>query len=157
MCQQTTKQGYRCTLILPVFSSIRGGNVNPDWGLENIESYCKKNLQWKKLQLVSPVIDLAKGYHTFTHKLYPSTIQIAKRFHVNRHMTVALQIVRKKIQNELCTFACHRLKIQFPLLGKRANQLSEIEAKLVNHFFQYADLLHVVYKMERIVFYSVHL
>ena len=40
-------------------------------------------------------MDLAKGYHAFIKEIYPSAIRIADRFHVNRYVTEALQLVRK--------------------------------------------------------------
>ncbi|MBE1556910.1 transposase [Filibacter limicola] len=42
--------------------------------------------------------------------------------------------------------ARQQLKRNFRLIGKRADQLSEKEAKLVNQFLQYSETLRAVYE-----------
>lgn len=128
---------------------LRGGSfldVIPGRRLNELRSYYQENPQWKDLQPVAVVMDLAKGYHTFIEEVYPSAIRIANRFHVNRYVTEALQVVRKQVQKDLSPRIRQQLKQNYRLLGKRADQLSEKVAAMVNQFLQYSDALRAVYK-----------
>ncbi|MCY9594079.1 transposase [Paenibacillus chitinolyticus] len=65
---------------------------------------------------------------------------------MNRYVTEALQIVRKRVQKDLSPRARQQLKHHYRLLGKGADQLSEREAGLVKQFLQYSDILCAVYQ-----------
>ena len=83
---------------------LRGGtilDVIPGRRLEELRKYYQENPQWADLQPIAAVMDLAKGYHTFIKEVYPSAIRIANRFHVNRYVKEALQVVRKQVQKDL--------------------------------------------------------
>lgn len=128
---------------------LRGGtllDVIPGRRLEELRTYYQENPGWADLQPLAVVMDLAKGYHTFIKEVYPSAIRIADRFHVNRYVTEALQVVRKQVQKGLSPRARQQLKHHYRLLGKRADQLSEKEAGLVKQFLQYSDILCAVYQ-----------
>lgn len=128
---------------------LRGGtflDIIPGRTLEELHSYYQEHPLWTDLQPVAVVMDLAKGYHTFIKEIYPSAIRIADRFHVNRYVTEALQLVRKQVQKNLSPRARQQLKLHHRLLGKRSDQLTEKEAELVNHFLQYSDILCGVYE-----------
>jgi transposase len=91
---------------------LRGGtflDVIPGRTLEELRSYYQKNPLWADLQPTAVVMDLAKGYHTFIKEVYPSAIRIADRFHVNRYVTEALQLVRKEVQKDLTPRARQQL------------------------------------------------
>lgn len=128
---------------------LRGGtflDVIPGRKLEDLRAYYQVYPEWAALQTVAVVMDLAKGYHAFIAEAYPSAIRIADRYHVNRYVTEAIQIVRKQVQTDLPSHARKQLKQNFRLLGKRADQLTEKEAKLVDQFLKYSDVLRAVYE-----------
>ncbi|HJV15873.1 MAG TPA: ISL3 family transposase [Bacillales bacterium] len=128
---------------------LRGGSfldVIPGRTLEELHSYYQKNPLWVDLKPTAVVMDLAKGYHTFIKEIYPNAIRIADRFHVNRYVTEALQLIRKQVQKDLSTRARQQLKLNYRLLGKRSDQLSKKETILVNQFLQYSDDLRAVYE-----------
>ncbi|PMC37489.1 transposase [Bacillus sp. UMB0899] len=127
---------------------LRGGtflDIIPGRTLEELRSYYQKNALWVDLQPTAVVMDLAKGYHTFIKVVYPSAIRVADRFHVNRYVTEALQVIRKQIQKDLTPHARQQLKQNDRLLGKRNDQLSDKEMELVNQFLHYSTDLHAVY------------
>lgn len=128
---------------------LRGGtflDVIPGRTLAELRSYYQENPLWAELQPAAVVMDLAKGYHTFIQEVYPSAIRIADRFHVNRYVTEALQLVRKQVQKDLPPRARQQLKQNHRLLGKRNDQLSDKEAGFVNQFLQYSEVLRAVYE-----------
>lgn len=128
---------------------LRGGtflDIIPGRRLDELRAYDQVNPKWRELQPAAVVMDLAKGYHTFIKELYPSATRIADRFHVNRYVTEALQVVRKQVQKELSPRARHQLKQNCRILGKRADQLSEKETKLISQFLQYSEILRLVYE-----------
>ncbi|ANU12059.1 hypothetical protein BBH88_18245 [Planococcus antarcticus DSM 14505] len=128
---------------------LRGGtflDIIPGRRLDELRAYDQVNPKWRDLQPAAVVMDLATGYHTFIKELYPSAIRIADRFHVNRYVTEALQVVRKRVEKELASRARHQLKQHHRILGKRADQLSEKENKLVSQFLQYSEVLRKVYE-----------
>lgn len=128
---------------------LRGGtflDVIPGRKLEDLRAYYQANPEWAALQPVAVVMDLAKGYHAFIAETYPSAIRIADRYHVNRYVTETLQIVRKQVQTDLSPHARKQLKQNFRLLGKRADQLTGKEVKLVEQFLSYSDVLRAVYE-----------
>lgn len=91
-------------------------------------------------------MDLAKGYHSFIKEVYPSAIRIADRFHVNRYVTEALQLVRKHVQKNLSSFARVHLKQNHRILGKRFDQLTNQELVTLKQLLQYSDTLREVYE-----------
>lgn len=128
---------------------LRGGtflDVIPGQRLEELRAYYQENPQWAALQPVAVVMDLAKAYHSFIAEVYPTAIRIADRYHVNRYVLETLQNVRKQVQVDLSSRAPQQLKQNFRLLGKRADQLSKKEAKLIHQFLQYSDILRAVYE-----------
>ncbi|HEY4549327.1 MAG TPA: ISL3 family transposase [Bacillus sp. (in: firmicutes)] len=128
---------------------LRGGtflDVIPGRKLEELRAYYQENPLWADLQPTAVVMDLAKGYHTFIKEVYPSATRIADRFHVNRYVTEALQLVRKEVQKDLTPRARQQLKQNHRLLGKRNDQLSDKEVGLVNPFLQYSEVLRAVYE-----------
>lgn len=128
---------------------LRGGtflDVIPGRKLEELRAYYQENPLWADLQPTAVVMDLAKGYHTFIKEVYPSATRIADRFHVNRYVTEALQLVRKEVQKDLTPRARQQLKQNHRLLGKRNDQLSDKEVGLVNQCLQYSEVLRAVYE-----------
>ena len=88
---------------------------------------------------------MAKAYHTFAENMYPTAIRIADRYHVNRYVTEALQAVRKFVQKQLSPFAKKDLKQHFRILGKRRDQLEDVEKRILHRLLQYTEILHQVY------------
>ncbi len=121
-------------------------DVIPGRTLEDLRSYYLLHPEWAALQPTAVVMDLAKGYHTFVKEVYPSAIRIADRFHVNRYVTEALQLVRKQVQKTLSSRARQRLKQHHRVLGKRRDQLSDDEQTLVRQLLHYSDVLQEVYE-----------
>jgi len=81
-------------------------------------------------------MDLAKAYHTFAENMYPTAIRIADRYHVNRYVTEALQAVRKFVQKQLSPFAKKDLKQHFRILGKRRDQLEDVEKRILHRLLR---------------------
>ena len=99
---------------------LRGGtflDVIPGRTLEELRSYYQKNPLWADLQPTAVVMDLAKGYHTFIKDVYPSAIRIADRFHVNRYVTEALQMVRKQGTEGTYSSCTPTIKAESPTTG----------------------------------------
>lgn len=161
VCQEQAKTSSRLVLGIDDFAirkghtyntglhDLRGGaflDIIPGRRLDELRAYDQANPRWRELQPAAVVMDLAKGYHTFIKELYPAAIRIADRFHVNRYVTEALQVVRKQVQKELSPRARHQLKLHHRVLGKRADQLSEKETNLIIQFLQYSEVLRRVYE-----------
>ena len=111
-----------------------------------LKDYYKKQPIWCTLDPIVEVMDLATGYHTFVKEMYPHTIRIADRFHVNRYVTEALQHVRKHIPKDLSPSAKADVKQHSQLLGKGHEQLSNKERVNLKRQLGYAQLLRRVYE-----------
>jgi len=160
-CKEQAEQSHQLVLGIDDFAIRKGHTYNtglhdlrgrtildviPGRTLEELRTYYQENPLWTDLRPTAVVMDLAKGYHTFIKEVYPSAIRIADRFHVNRYVTEALQLVRKQVQKDLTPRARQQLKQNHRLLGKRNDQLSEKEAQLVHQFLQYSEILRAVYE-----------
>lgn len=114
--------------------------------LEELRSHYQFHPELATLQPKAVVMDLAKGYHAFIKEVYPTAIRIADRFHVNRYIMEALQLVRKQVQKTLSPFARMQLKQNHRLLGKRYDQLSSQEKQGLKVLLRYSKTLRDVYK-----------
>lgn len=114
--------------------------------LEELRSHYRVHPELAALQPTAVVMDLAKGYHNFIKEAYPAAIRIADRFHVNRYVTEALQLVRKQVQKILSTFARLQLKQNHRILGKRYDQLSDQEQITLRQLLHYSETLRAVYE-----------
>lgn len=127
---------------------LRGGtflDVIPGRRIEELKTYFTTQPVLCALNPVAIVMDLAKAYHTFAKTMYPGAIRIADRYHVNRYVTEALQTVRKSVQKQLSPFAKKDLKQHFRILGKRCDQLTGEEQRILQRLLQYSKILRQVY------------
>lgn len=121
-------------------------DVIPGRTLEELHSYYRIHPELGALQPTAVVMDLAKGYHNFVKEVYPAAIRIADRFHVNRYVMEALQVIRKQVQKSLSTYARLYLKQNNRILGKRFDQLSVEEQSILKQLLHYSDTLRTVYE-----------
>lgn len=128
---------------------LRGGSfldIIPGRTMQELEQYYEQHPEWGELQPTAVVLDLARGYHRFIQKVYPEAIRIADRYHVNRYVTHALQLVRKEVQKNLAPHAKKQLKKYQRLLGKRQDSLTEAETKKLALLLSYSSFLSQTYE-----------
>ena len=120
-------------------------DVIPGRTIEELKKYFVDS----PLALLNPkaiVMDLAKAYHSFAKEIFPNAIRVADRFHVNKYVIEALQNTRKTIENQLTPYAKKNLKLNFKILGKRQDQLTKEEFKLLQEILSYSNELKSVYE-----------
>ncbi len=88
-------------------------DIIPGRTILELEAYFSEQVTLCALKPIAIVMDLAKAYHTFAKKIFPATIRIADRYHVNRYVTEAIQAVRKSVQKRLNPFAKKGFKTTF--------------------------------------------
>lgn len=105
---------------------------------------------------IAVVMDLAKYYHTFAEEIFPNSIHIADRFHVNRYKLDALQDVRRRTSINLSPRNRVILKQNKNLLSRRYDSLSADEIKLLGQLSAMSLELEKVYiwKEELIEWYD---
>lgn len=121
-------------------------DIIPGRTINELEAYFRDQSSLRALKPRAIVMDLAQAYHTFAKTMFPEAIRIADRYHVNRYVTEALQAVRKSVQKEVSPFAKKDLKQHIRILGKRNDQLSIDERKVLERLLQYSSILRHMYE-----------
>lgn len=124
-------------------------DIIPGRTIEALKAYFEDS----PLVLLNPkavIMDLARAYHTFIKEVYPLAIRVADRFHVNRYVTEALHNVRKSTEKILAPHARKKLKSNARILGKRFDELSAQEEKILYELLAYNKELKVVYEWKEL-------
>lgn len=171
VCQEQAETSKNLVLGIDDFAIRKGHSYNtglhdlrnntfleviPGRTIEELLAYFANHPTWRALQPCAVVMDLAKSYHTFIQTMYPDALRIADRFHVNRYVTEALQDMRKQVQHTQSPFAKKDLKKHFRILGKRHDQLSSEERRILKRLLSYSKDLRKVYEWKEtfIVWYD---
>ena len=120
-------------------------DILPGRKLEELREYAKRHPAFLTLRPKAVVLDLAPYYHTWIQECFPKAVRIADRFHVQRYVVEALQIVRKTVQSTLSSRAKARLKGNHRLLNPKKEYLSPEKQQELNEILSYSSLLQAVY------------
>ncbi|WP_376776806.1 ISL3 family transposase [Sporosarcina sp. NCCP-2331] len=160
-CQEKAEQCQNLVLGIDDFAIRKGHTYNtglhdlrnstfldiiPGRTLNELETYFHAQPSLCALAPKAIVMDLAKANHTFAKTCFSEAIRISDRFHVNRYVTDALQFVRISLQKDLAPLAKKELKKHFRILGKRNDQLTSEEMRILERLLPYDSTLRQVYQ-----------
>lgn len=121
-------------------------DILPGRKLEDLRTYSQKHPEFLELKPKAVVMDLAPTYHTWIAESFPTAIRIADRFHVQRYVIDALQLVRKEVQRTLAVQAKKHLKANHHLLNPRSESISDANQQILHELLGYSTLLRQVYE-----------
>jgi len=116
--------------------------------LPELKAYMSKNPQIAALDPFAIVMDLARGYHSFSAEYFPNAIRVADRFHVNKYIIEALNEVRRRVGKNLAPKARLSLNRHKHLLNKRKDTLSQEQHKQLKSLLGFSDDLKAVYNLK---------
>ena len=120
--------------------------IIPGRKLEELRNHKNTNPQLFELKPFAIVMNLAPYYHKFAKEVYPDSIRIADRFHVNSYAMDALRGVRKRISFELNSNARTVLKRNKSTLEKRNEYLTLKEIEILKQLLSLSSDLKAVYE-----------